>query len=70
MGELRQDLRAGAFAQVGGDQYEMQFALAAAELVASNDQDSGAQHEGKQPLDRVVGTWFAHPLNLRPPGPA
>ena len=52
MREVREDFRAAAFRDIRGDQNEVQLALAAAQRVATDEQNRRAQRERKQPLHR------------------
>jgi hypothetical protein len=60
MGEIFQNLRATAFREIGGDEDEMQFAFAATEGVASDQQDARFQDEGEKALDGFGGQRIRH----------
>jgi hypothetical protein len=48
---IGENLRAASLGNVGSDQQKMQLALAAAESIAPDEEDSGFQDEGKEAFD-------------------
>jgi len=51
MREIGQDFGAAVVGKIRGNEHEMQFAFAAAERVASDQQDARFQDEGEEALD-------------------
>ena len=58
VGVLGQDFLAAGLGEIGGDEDEVEFAFAAGDGVAADDERAGAQDEWEEALDRLgLGRW-------------
>ena len=65
VGKVGQNFRAAAFRKIGGNEHKMQFAFAAAERVATNQQNARFQDEGEEALDGFGRNGVAHDFGAR-----